>query len=157
MKRTKEEALNEVLGGVKEVVAAVNATMTLADFHKALRKSEAKKKSIEQKLKAQKAEIDAIETEILRLLAMQRENGLAPTAKMKDGTVYTEAHKHPWDGLDRSQVTAALIKLKMPEFLGAPLYGQMKSEWSETAAAPKGLRELLVVKDIPYLSVTKGS
>ena len=129
--------------------------LALSDYHKLLRKAEAKKKAIDQKLKAQKGECDRLESEILRLLAMQREQGLAPTAKMKDGTVYTEAHRTPWDGLDQPAVIQALIKLKMPEFLGKPLYGQMKTEWGKVEDAPKALRELLIVKDVPYLSVTK--
>ena len=87
---------------------------------------------------------------------MQREQGLAPTAKMKDGTVYTEGHRTPWDGLDQPAVIQALIKLKLPEFLGNPLYRQMKTEWGKVEDAPKGLRDLLIVKDVPYLSVTKG-
>lgn len=136
----------------------MNEGMTIGDFHKALRKSEAKKKAIDAKLKAQKAESDRLEAEILRLLAMQREQGLAPTAKMRDGTVYTEAHRTPWDGLDHAAVIATLAKLKMLEFAGRPKYGEMKTEWATIEKAPKALRPLLVQKDVPYLSITsKGA
>jgi hypothetical protein len=156
----KAKQLGKFLDAVQEVVEAtgeiVEHQASLSDYHKLLRKAEAKKKAIDQKLKAQKGECDRLESEILRLLAMQREQGLAPTAKMKDGTVYTEGHRTPWDGLDQPAVIQALIKLKLPEFLGNPLYRQMKTEWGKVEDAPKGLRDLLIVKDVPYLSVTKG-
>lgn len=137
-------------------MTTTNDGLGFLELHKQLRKAEAKKKAMEGKLKEQKAEIGRLETELLRLLAMQREQGLAPTAKMKDGTVYTEGHRTPWDGLDQPAVIQALIKLKLPEFLGNPLYRQMKTEWGKVEDAPKGLRDLLIVKDVPYLSVTKG-
>lgn len=141
----------------QKVAKVVAEAKDLAALHQEYSEIDAEIDALNSTLKVRKAKRDLLEEEVLRLLAIQREQGLAPTARMTDGTVYTEVHRTPWDGVDHGKVLAALAKLGHLEFAGKPKYGEMRTEWAELKAVPTGLRKLLVVRDIPYLSVTRKS
>ena len=131
----------------------------LADLHKARIRQSAKEAKAKERLAEEKAKTEVLEAQILVALAKRREQGEAPTAKMKDGTTYTEAHRTPYGPItpeSKGDITAELVKLDLLEMLGAPLYGQLKTEYPSTRDLPGKLGDYIVEKSIPYLSITEG-
>lgn len=131
----------------------------LLTLHKERTKLAAAEARAKEKAEIAAAATAAKEEEILTLLREQREKGLAATAKMKDGTTYTEADRKPWapaGGGFEEKVKAELIRLELTEFLGRTKYGELKSEFGSPSELPGKLSDLVMQGHAYYLSVTGG-